>query len=70
MYQLYILSGFRPKNLLCAQISWEFGNFNYQNNKFKQKCLFEILCNKNEWYDMYHIAKVYTTGISRYDTEP
>ncbi len=43
IYQQYILSGFRPKNLVCPQISWEFGNFNDQNNKFKQNLSFEVV---------------------------
>ncbi len=31
MYQRYILSAFRPKNLIYPQISREFGYFNDQN---------------------------------------
>ncbi len=30
MYQQYILSCFRPKNLICLQISWDFVNCNAQ----------------------------------------
>ncbi len=46
MYQWYILSGFKPKNLTCPQISWEFGNFNDQNNiNLSKNVLIEVSCN-------------------------
>ncbi len=33
-----------PKKLICPQISWEFGNFNDQNNINKSKNVsFEVL---------------------------
>ncbi len=49
---------FRRKNLICQKISWTFGNFNDQNNiNLSKNVSFEVSCNWNEWYDMYHIAK-------------
>ncbi len=59
MYQRYILSGFSKKIIIYVQISWEFGNFTNQNTvNLSKNVSFEVSFNKNECYDMYHIAKV------------
>ncbi len=46
MYQRYILFGFKPKNIICPQISWEFGNFNDQNTlNLSKNVSFEVSLN-------------------------
>ncbi len=42
MYEQYILFSLIPNNVICPQISWEFGKFNGQNTlNLSQNVLFD-----------------------------
>ncbi len=54
------------KDLICPQNYMEVENFNDQNtHNLSKNESFEVSCNYNERYDMYHIAKVLIQLIYR-----